>query len=164
MWKKITKIDKKHFDFLNELNENNNRKWFLENKEKCFKLREEIKSFAGELFVQINNFDESLQNYWEKPYIFRVYRDARYHKIHPYKTNYWILISPWWKPKMHEKAGYFLNIKPGWKSFIIGWVWRPEKDFLLKIRKNIDKDSSKLKNILNDKNYKKYFYLEWDKL
>lgn len=156
-------IKKSHIKFLEEIKENNNREWFAENKQRYLWIKKEIEIFSAHWFWSLNQFDESLQNPWEKPYMFRIYRDARFAKGKFYKTNYWLLIWPGWKPAMHEKATYFLNIEPG-NNFLIGWVWRPEPFLLKQIRENIDDNSKDLRKILNKKTFKENFTFTWSQL
>jgi len=159
----MLKIKNTHFDFLNELKENNNREWFNENKERYLVIKKEIELFWNHLFWELNSFDEFLQNPWEKSYMFRIYRDARFAKWKPYKTNYWLLISPWWKPMMHSKSWYFLNLEPG-NSFLVWWIWRPESSLLKSLRNSIDNNSTEIKKIINNKKLKEAFTLSWDKV
>jgi uncharacterized protein (TIGR02453 family) len=126
-------------------------------------IKKEIEIFWAHLFWELNTFDESLQTPGEKPYMFRIYRDARFAKGRPYKNNYGILIGQWWKPAMHQKAGYFLNIEP-WNCFLIWWIWRPEPFLLKNIRNNISENPDEINNILNNKKFKKYFSLRWSQL
>ena len=95
--------------------------------------------------------------------MFRIYRDARFAKGRPYKNNYGILIGQWWKPAMHQRAGYFLNIEPG-NCFLIWGIWRPEPFLLKNIRNNIVESPDEIKEVLNNKKFKKYFELRWSQL
>ena len=54
------------------------------------------------------------------------------------------------------RGGYFLQIKPG-ETLLGGGFWQPEKDDLHRIRKEIAQDASEFREILNNKEYIKYF-------
>lgn len=156
-------IRESSFNFLKEIAVNNNREWFLENKERYLWIKKEIETFSAHWFWELNKFDESLQTPGEKPYMFRIYRDARFAKGKPYKKNYGILIGQWWKPAMHQRAWYFLNIEPG-NCFLIWGIWRPEPFLLKNIRNNIVRNPNEIKEVLNNKQFKKYFELRWSQL
>jgi uncharacterized protein (TIGR02453 family) len=89
----MKKISQKAFNFLEEIKQNNNKDWFLKNKPRYLEIKKEIELFAAHWFGELNRFDQTLQNYGEKPYMFRIYRDARFAKGRPYKKNYGILIG-----------------------------------------------------------------------
>lgn len=159
----MIQIKKSHLDFLRELKENNNKEWFAINKDRYLAIKKEIDLFWEHFFSKINEFDEYLQNPWEKLYTFRIYRDARFAKNNPYKTNFWLLVWPWWKAFLHLKSWYYLNIEP-WNCFLVWGIWRPEASILQKIRKSINNDSSELKEIIENNEFKKYFRLDWEKV
>jgi uncharacterized protein (TIGR02453 family) len=126
-------------------------------------IKKDIEYFSAHLFWELNKFDESLQTPWEKPYFFRIYKDARFAKGKPFKNHFWILIWQGWKPAMHQKSGYYFHIEPG-NSFIIWWIWRPEPCVLKALREDINNNSEKLREILNNKILTKNFELRWDKV
>ena len=159
----MKKINKKALDFLSEIAENNNREWFAINKQRYLDIKKDIELFWAHLYSELNDFDESLQNINSGPYMFRIYHDARFAKGRPYKQNYGILIADWWKPSMHNRAGYFLNIEP-WNSFIVWGAYMPDPDWLKNMRNNIIENPDEIKNILNDSKFSEIFKLEWKKL
>lgn len=156
-------INKSVFTFLEEIKENNNREWFAENKPRYLNIKIDIEHFMAHWFWELNRFDTSLQTPGEKPYLFRIYRDARFAKGKPYKDHIWILIGQWWKPAMHQKAGYYLHIQPG-NSFIIGGIWRPEPLLLKALRSNIDTHPEKLRKILSEKKLSQQFELRGEQV
>ncbi len=156
-------ISKKSFTFLEELKNNNNREWFNQNKDRYLQIKSELKFFSEKLFWKINDFDENLQLPDQKPYLFRIHKDARFSKWVPYKTHYWILISQGSKPFMHLRPGYYLHLEP-WNNFFVAWVWSPEPQFLKSIRKNIDENFTEFLQIINEKNFKNNFTISWKRL
>jgi len=159
----MKKINKSVFKFLEEIKENNNREWFTENKPRYLDIKKDIEHFSAHLFWELNKFDTSLQTPGEKPYLFRIYRDARFAKGKPYKDHIWILIWQGWKPAMHQKAGYYLHIQPG-NCFLIGGIWRPEPQVLKALRQSIDTNSEELREILSDKKLSQQFELRGDQV
>lgn len=140
------------FNFLKDLVENNNREWFLENKERYEFARENVIDFTAGLIKQMHlvdlNIDKDLD---AKKCIMRIYRDIRFSKDKtPYKNNFGVSI-----PTTGKKAGraeYFLHITPG-NCFIAGGYWMPPADHLKAIRQEIDYNSSALRDIINDKEF-----------
>lgn len=144
------------FSFLKDLAENNNREWFLENKERYELARENVIDFTSELIKQMHLVDLNIDTELEaKKCIMRIYRDIRFSKDKtPYKTNFGVSI-----PTIGKKAGraeYFLHIAPG-NSFIAGGYWMPRADHLKAIRQEIDYNGSTLKNIVTEKGFVELF-------
>lgn len=156
-------ISKKSFYFLHKLKQNNNRDWFNENKQEYLDIKKELQIFAAHVFGALNNFDSSLQTPGEKPYLFRIHRDARFAKWQPYKNHFGFLFSQGWKPMMHQRAWFYLHIQPG-NSFLIAGIWRPEPFLIKNIRKNIDENPSELQNILANAAIKNNFELRWEQV
>ncbi len=156
-------INKKALSFLNEIKNNNNREWFLENKDRYLIIKKELEAFANQWYLKLNQFDESIQNMESEPYMFRIYRDARFAKGRPYKNNHGLLIADWWKPSMHKRAGYFLNIEPG-NNFLVWWAYAPEAEWLHNMRNNIVNAPDEIKGIISNSKFKKAFEIRGSKL
>ena len=135
-------------DFLNKLQQNNNREWFVENK-KSF---EEAKETASNLFNAVYN-ELKLTDHLEPLKIYRIYRDVRFSADKtPYK-NYFSMYMGRLQPNF--RGGYYLHIEPG-ASFIGVGFFGPNKEDLLRIRKEIELDDE-LEIILNAKEIKEVF-------
>jgi len=149
-------IYQESLDFLTDLKENNNREWFLVNKERYDKARENVIEFTGNLLAIMHKtgagVDEALD---AKKCVMRIYRDIRFSKNKtPYKNNFGISM-----PTMGLKGGgveFYLQIQPG-NSFIGGGYWMPEAPHLKSIRQEIDYNATELKNIIDDKEFIKLF-------
>lgn len=139
-------ITKDTLQFLNELKKNNNREWFTENKS-TFKTHEEkIKSFLNVLLETMKAHDEI-----EKLKVFRIYRDVRFSKDKtPYKFNFSGSLT---RAGKERRGGYYVHIEPK-GSFIATGFWNPDKEDLLRIRKEWEVDASELREILADSNFK----------
>ncbi|TDT45174.1 uncharacterized protein (TIGR02453 family) [Maribacter spongiicola] len=140
-----TKITKSTFQFLNKLKKNNNRDWFTEHKAE-FKAEEtKVKSFFNHILEKLKTHDEI-----EKLKVFRIYRDVRFSKNKtPYKTNFSASFS---RAGKHRRGGYYLQVAPS-NSFVAVGFWNPEKEDLLRIRKEWEIDTSDLTDIINDKKF-----------
>ncbi|MEP2278169.1 DUF2461 domain-containing protein [Maribacter sp.] len=141
-----TNITKSTFQFLNKLKNNNNRDWFTEHKAE-FKAEEtKVKSFFNHVLDLLKSNDEI-----EKLKVFRIYRDVRFSKNKtPYKTH---LSASFARAGKHRRGGYYIQIAPG-NSFIATGFWNPEKNDLLRIRKEWEIDTTDLTDITEDKKFK----------
>jgi uncharacterized protein (TIGR02453 family) len=84
----------------------------------------------------------------------RIYRDVRFSKDKtPYKVHF---ANSYARLGKDLRGGYFLRIRPG-ASFLAGGFWEPSKEDLFRIRKEIELDASEIKEVLKEKNFKKYF-------
>jgi len=147
-------VSPKVFDFLRQLAENNNREWFTENKILYTESQENIVAFLEDLIAEMSEFDSELGKIDAKKSLFRIYRDTRFSKDKtPYKTN---IGASFGMGKGSQKGGYYLHLEPG-KSFIAGGIYMPESSVLKTLRKEISLYGQEFLNILNDKEFKKYF-------
>lgn len=137
------------FSFLKDLTKNNNREWFTENKERFEQQQNETKTFFNEVGEALSKVDSI-----EKTKIFRIYRDVRFSKDKtPYKTNFGASYA---RTKPMFRGGYYLHIEDN-NSFIGGGFWNPNKEDLLRIRKEIELDAEELREIINTTEFKKFF-------
>jgi uncharacterized protein (TIGR02453 family) len=147
-------VSPKVFDFLRQLAENNNREWFTENKNLYTESQENIVAFLEDLIAKMSEFDSELGKIDAKKSLFRIYRDTRFSKDKtPYKTNIGASLG---MGKGSQKGGYYLHLEPG-KSFIAGGIYMPESSVLKTLRKEISLYGKEFLNILNNKEFKKYF-------
>ena len=142
-------FEKSSLSYLKNLKLNNNRDWFAENKPTFI----EAQNNAKELYAEIrNNLDK--HDDIEKFKLFRIYRDVRFSKDKtPYKPHFAGSFSRLGK---QLRGGYYLRIRPG-ESFLAGGFWEPNKEDLLRIRKEIEVDATEFREILEDKNFQHYF-------
>ena len=139
-------IPKNTISFLKELKLNNNREWFNENKDQFNTIQSQVKIFAQEVNDSLNVSDNI-----EKIKIFRIYRDLRFSKDKtPYKKNIGMAFH---RAKPELRGGYYLEISAD-ESFIAVGFWNPNKEDLLRIRKEIEIDGQEFKRIVNQKKIK----------
>ena len=142
-------ISKAELDFLSELEKNNNRDWFTNNKKRFENHQKVIKTFFQEI-----NEEFGKQDSIEKMQIHRIYRDIRFSKDKtPYKINFSVSFD---RTKPHLRGGYYLHIQPG-GSFVGGGFWEPNAEDLNRIRKEFEMDDEEIRAIIADENFKKYF-------
>ncbi len=152
------------FDFLAQLERNNNRDWFKANKSVYDGIMAFLDGFIIELIERISAFDPSVRRETPKTSMFRIYRDLRFSPDKtPYKIHFGIYIAPGGKSSPH--AGYYLHLQPGASEFA-GGLWCPQADILQKIRQEIYYEPEKLDAIVRTPAFTKYFgsLLETQKL
>ncbi len=142
-------FQKNNFQFLKDLQKNNNRDWFTENKPTFTEIQNHVKKVFLEMQADLEKHDEI-----EKMKVYRIYRDVRFSKDKtPYNPRFAVSFSRLGK---QLRGGYFLQIKPG-ETLLGGGFWQPEKDDLFRLRKEIEQDATEFREILEDKEYVKYF-------
>lgn len=140
--------------FLRNLEKNNTREWFNENKNLYTEAHEDVVGFVENLIEQISEFDEEIEKLDAKKSIFRIYRDTRFSKDKsPYKTNFGANLGI---GKGSSKAGYYLHIEPG-KSFLAGGIYVPESSVLKEIRKEISMNGAEFQKILEAEDFRNNF-------
>ena len=139
----MVRLDSSIFSFLKDLKSNNNRNWFNENKTTFKDIEYKIKSFASNLFDELNKHD-NIETYK----VFRIYRDIRFSKNKtPYKTNFGISFK---RKKPNLRGGYYLHLEPN-KTFIAAGFWNPNKDDITRIRNEFINDADEFRSIIESK-------------
>ena len=142
-------IQKSIFSFLNRLKINNNRDWMTEHKKEYQSNEKLLKQFYGSVKDSLNITDEI-----SKLKVFRINRDLRFSND---KTPYNIHRSASFsRAGAHRRGGYHLRIEPG-KSAMAGGFFSPEPVDLLRIRREFEMDTTEIRTILNQKEFKKAF-------
>lgn len=142
-------IPKSVFDFLVQLSKNNRKDWMTEHKKQYLTNEKALKTFYAAVVDRLNQTDEI-----DKTKVFRINRDVRFSKDKtPYNVHRSASFS---RAGAHRRGGYYLRIEPG-KSAMGGGFFSPEPLDLLRIRKEFDIDDEYIRNILNDKEFKKAF-------
>jgi len=154
----MTTVTPNTLRFLRDLRKNNRRDWFNDHKAEFEKARDEFGQLVYDLAEGVADFDKEVKrvlDHKETVKIFRIYRDVRFSKNKsPYKTNFGGVIGP--GGMKNGNPGYYLHITPG-ESFAGGGLHVPDPKTLSKIRASIDKDASKLRKVLANKEFKKHF-------
>ena len=140
-------ITKDVFQFLEKLKKNNTREWFAEHKTEFKELETGVKSFYSALLYKMKAHDDI-----EKLKMFRIYRDVRFSKDKtPYKTHFAGSFS---RSGQRLRGGYYIRLKPN-ETFIAAGFWEPNKEDLLRIRKEFETDASEIRAIMNKNSFKK---------
>ncbi|NTW54072.1 MAG: DUF2461 domain-containing protein [Chlorobaculum sp.] len=131
-------ITKNTLDFLAALKANNNREWFLANKNSYEAAIGDFFGTVATLLQSIARFDPAIAELRPDPKscIMRIYRDVRFSKDKtPYKTGFFAYVSE--GGRKGPLAGYYLHLEPG-ASFVGGGLYMPEAPVLAKTRLAID--------------------------
>jgi uncharacterized protein (TIGR02453 family) len=155
-------IKKETLQFLKELKKNNARGWFDKNKQKFVAANENFMQFVRVLIDETAKFDKSVAGLDAKKSVFRIYRDIRFSRDKsPYKTHFGAVLMG--KDKGCGIAGYYLHLEPG-NAFLAGGVHMAEPQNLKAIREGISAQGNKFIKIIHDKNFRKNFTIEGEKL
>lgn len=155
------KISTELFEFFKELEGNNKKDWFQENKER-------YEAFVrGPLLRFISDFGVHLEkissNFLADPRsmggsLFRIYRDVRFSKDKsPYKTAAGIQFRHKSGKNVHA-PGFYLHLEPG-NVFAGSGIWHPDSATLGKIREAIVENEVKWKKIFSDQEFNSVFKL-----
>jgi len=140
---------KKGFEFLKQLEKNNNRVWFAENKAEYDSIAKENKIFFNQIYSNLEEYDK-LSNL----HILRINRDIRFSKDKtPYKNNFGVSLA---RKKPMLRGGYYIHLEPN-NSFVGGGFWNPESDDLLRIRREFEINDSEIRKITTEETFVKYF-------
>jgi uncharacterized protein (TIGR02453 family) len=154
-------IEKETLQFLRELKKNNERAWFNKNKDRFVAANDNFTRFVQTLIDETAKFDESAAGLDAKNSVFRIYRDIRFSKDKsPYKTHFGAVLMGKGKGCL---AGYYLHLEPG-NAFLAGGVHMTEPKDMKAIRAKISAEGKKFLKIISDKNFKKTFKIEGDRL
>jgi len=138
-------IPKSTLKYLKTLKKNNNRDWFHEHKTAFTAEQTFIKEFHKNIIANLNKHDKI-----DKYKLFRIYRDVRFSKDKtPYQPHFAASFS---RTGAALRGGYYLRIRPS-ESFIAGGFWDPNKEDLLRIRKEFEIDASEIREILSNKKF-----------
>ena len=142
-------ITKNTFEFLSKIEQNNNREWFNENKPAFLEINNKAKDYFKEIYNALQEKDSL-----EKIQYYRIYKDVRFSKDKtPYNKHLSVSFA---RTKPLLRGGYYLRIEND-ASFVGGGFWEPNKEDLLRIRKELELDASELREIINQPNFIKYF-------
>ena len=142
--------------FFRELNNNNNREWFMENKSRYEKsVKVPFENFVQDMIYRIHEIDENLM-VTPKEAIFRIYRDIRFSKDKtPYKTHVSAVIGNGGR-KNFDDPGIYIEIGADYLRYYSG-LYQLDKNQIEKIRRFISSNLDDFDELLKEKSFKKYF-------
>ncbi len=145
-------LQKDTLDFLTALQQNNDREWFAENKKWYERARADYESLVGKIIQSIATFDSEIGMLNPKKCMFRIYRDTRFSTDKtPYKTNFGAVFRPHTPTRL---SGYYLHVAPD-EIFVSYGLYMLMPEQLKKVRRGIYNDYEGLREILDEKRFKK---------
>jgi uncharacterized protein (TIGR02453 family) len=158
-------IKKSTLRFLSDLKRNNDRDWFNLNRSRYQDAKGNFESFIQAVIDEIARFDPIIKGLEAKSCIFRINRDIRFSPDKSiYKTNFGAFIVKGGRKNGDRFAGYYIHAEPG-ENMIAGGAYIPPAPWLSAIREKIDEEGEKLAEIINNREFKKFFSeLEGEKL
>lgn len=154
------------FGFLADLETNNNRDWFQQNKPRYL---EDVQEPALEFITEFGPRLRAISPHFRADAkaqggsLFRIYRDTRFGKDKtPYKTNTGMQFR-------HERAkdahapGFYLHLEPGGSFMGVG-LWRPTTAVAYAIREYIDENSDDWESAAHSAEFAESFSLQGDSL
>lgn len=147
------------FEFLNDLEKNNDKGWMTLNKQTYNEVKENFIKFTQYQLTDLQISDSSLSMLDAKDCIFRINRDVRFSTVKaPYKNHFACAFAQ--GGKKSGKASYYLHIEPNGKSMVGAGMYLPPPAILDKIRKAIANNSELLKESLVTEGFKTSFKVE----
>ena len=143
------------FTFLRELEDNNNKQWWEENKERYIRvIRDPSKVFIADFEPRLHNLSDRFlaDTRTNGGSLMRPYRDMRFGKDKtPYKTNVGIQFRHEMGKDVHA-PGFYLHIEPGGCFAGVG-IWNPEPKVARLIREAIYDDPNAWKKATKYKSF-----------
>lgn len=156
--------NQKIYNYLLELENNNNREWYHKNKELRIEVNKDFEEMLQELINRIGEFDSSVIDLEPKDLTFKQVRDTRFsHDKLPYNPVLRAHLGP--KGKLPIPVGYYLFIGTNNKTFLGGGLFAGMfKEATEMIREYIVEHGDEFENILNEPVFKENYCLKGEKL
>ena len=134
------------FLFLSDLKANNDREWLKMHDADYRQSKKDFDTFVESLTEKIIEKDETIPELPPKDLTFRIYRDIRFSPDPtPYKTHF---SAAWSRTgRKGPYAAYYVQVQPS-GSFIGAGVWHPEAPPMALMRRDLDRESHKIKEVL----------------
>jgi uncharacterized protein (TIGR02453 family) len=139
--------------FFTELEKNNNREWFTENKKRFENsVKKPFHSLVSDVIMRMADDDPEIKTN-AKDAIFRIYRDVRFSKDKtPYKLNVSAMISARGK-KDHSYPGLYFEMKKTGVT-VYGGIYGADKELLYKIRSFIANNLDDFRDCYSDEDFR----------
>ncbi len=144
-------------NYLNALQENNNREWYHSHKKEHQTVNERFLELIQSLIISIGETDSSILHCIPKELTFKLVRDTRFsNDKSPYNPSFRAHISS--AGKLPIPVGYFIMIKPGNNSFIGGGLFADMfKDATAMVRDYITNNGKEFEKVISAPEFTKYF-------
>lgn len=140
------------FEFLTDLNKNNNKEWMDRHRKRYHALRDAFVQWLDRMDARLAHLDPDYYPTPGRTGINRINNNLLYHPDRPvYKDHFGAGLD-----KAPGMGDFYIQVGIG-ESLLAGGVWRPGPERLRKIREAIDYDGEVLKGILEDPGFEKLF-------
>jgi len=141
--------------FLAQLERNNNKAWFEENRPAYDAARAAVEDFLEAVIDALRNTDQ-LGDLTAKQCLMRIHRDIRFSRDKsPYNTAISASIAP--GGRKSGKMGYYISVGPGNRTIVAGGLYSPTPEQLARFRKAIESDASRLRAIAKARPFVEHF-------
>lgn len=141
------------FQFLTQLDKNNDRDWFNENKKRYQQEHAHVIAFVEELLNRLKEVDQ-ISTLSGKKSLMRINRDVRFsNDKRPYDPRF---AGSFARIKPDLRGGYFFRFKPS-ETVVGGGFYQPNADDLKLIREHIAQDDQPLREVLQSSGFKSTF-------
>lgn len=149
-------ITRATIQFLQDLENNNDRDWFAANKKRYEKeAKAPFEQWVAQIIAACHQFDPAIR-ITPQDAIFRIYRDTRFSADKtPYKTHLSALISRYGR-KNNEHPGFYLQIGPE-TIWMGGGAYFLEKDPLTKVRRYIVENDLQFADLIKSASFVEKF-------
>lgn len=150
-------LTQEFIDFFTELEQNNHKEWFDENRKRYEKhVKNPVKELATVFINELLGEEAFLKNIQPKDCLFRINRDIRFSKDKtPYKTHIGMVFSKYGK-KDAEHPSMYLEISAKHVRLYSG-SYSISKDGLKNIREKIYENPQAFLALVEDKDFVKHF-------
>lgn len=123
------------FDFLRDLQANNNREWFHANKHRYDEARASFETFTAEFIKLVAGIDPSIGTPSVKDCIYRIFRDLRFtNDKTPYKPNFCCVAAL--GGRKSRLPGYYISFEPD-NCYFGGGIYCVTPEDLRRVRTEI---------------------------
>jgi uncharacterized protein (TIGR02453 family) len=149
----MTTINQDTLAFFAEIQQNNTKEWFEENKKRWESIKTNHALFMEELQSKVLEIEQIIPKEGKK-YVSRINRDFRFTQDKsPYRNHIFSLID---RHVDETKPRFYIQLQPQ-GSFVATGVWQPDSKTLKKVRQEIDFNSSEFNQIINNPSFKGLF-------
>ncbi|GAA4315825.1 DUF2461 domain-containing protein [Pontixanthobacter gangjinensis] len=142
----------KLFQFLRDLNKNNNKEWMGEHRNEYHEVRDFYINWLNELDIRLAKIDPDYSPTTGKQAINRINNNLLYHPNKPvYKDHFGAGLD-----KEKGKGDFYIHIGIN-ENLVAGGFYKPSKEILDSIRAAIDYNGEEFKKIINKKSFKETF-------
>ena len=142
----------KLYDFLRDLQKNNNKEWMDENRKRYHEVRDWYIDWLNQLDIELGKVDPDYLSTDGRKAINRINNNLMFHPNKPiYKDHFGAGFD-----KRPNTGDFYVEIGIE-RSMFAGGLWRPDPNRLRSIRDAIDYDGEELLQILNKKSFKNLF-------